>query len=235
MIGEAALRCACASLAIAVLALAVLAPGLASDGAFAQGAEFQRSYIEPFPRGDRYRIARVRRFSRRRTCGQGLYRAFEEDEQHGGGQQARSPSSGFARPDRYDWNARARRYPEGRRRYQIAVVMFGDNDNQTIEERQGHRQAGHRRLGRALRQAGRSLRQEAPRQGPCRLLGRSCRSCAVPTTATMPRISTTIFREKSFINGAKFIDTWSGFTDESGRYSACWSGHGGPGPQAPRR
>ena len=29
-----------------------------------------------------------------------------------------------------------------------------------------------------------------------------------------------VFREKSFINGAKFIDTWSGFTDESGRYSA---------------
>jgi hypothetical protein len=29
-----------------------------------------------------------------------------------------------------------------------------------------------------------------------------------------------IFREKTFINGAKFIDTWSGFTDESGRYSA---------------
>ena len=29
-----------------------------------------------------------------------------------------------------------------------------------------------------------------------------------------------IYREKSFINGAKFIDTWSGFTDKSGRYSA---------------
>ena len=29
-----------------------------------------------------------------------------------------------------------------------------------------------------------------------------------------------VYREKSFINGAKFIDTWSGFTDESGRYSA---------------
>jgi hypothetical protein len=29
-----------------------------------------------------------------------------------------------------------------------------------------------------------------------------------------------LFREKAFINGAKFIDTWNGFTDESGRYSA---------------
>ena len=29
-----------------------------------------------------------------------------------------------------------------------------------------------------------------------------------------------LFREKAFINGAKFVDTWNGFTDESGRYSA---------------
>jgi hypothetical protein len=29
-----------------------------------------------------------------------------------------------------------------------------------------------------------------------------------------------VYREKSFINGAKFIDTWSGFTDETGHYSA---------------
>jgi hypothetical protein len=28
------------------------------------------------------------------------------------------------------------------------------------------------------------------------------------------------YREKAFINGAKFIDTWNGFTDEGGRYSA---------------
>ena len=29
-----------------------------------------------------------------------------------------------------------------------------------------------------------------------------------------------VYREKAFINGAKFIDTWNGFTDEGGRYSA---------------
>jgi hypothetical protein len=29
-----------------------------------------------------------------------------------------------------------------------------------------------------------------------------------------------IFREKAFINGAKYVETWSAFTDQSGRYSA---------------
>ena len=55
---------------------------------------------------------------------------------------------------------------------------------------------------------------------PRRLLGRACRSCAVPTKANEAEDLNEVYREKSFINGAKFIDTWSGFTDESGRYSA---------------
>ncbi len=29
-----------------------------------------------------------------------------------------------------------------------------------------------------------------------------------------------MYREKAFINGAKFIETWNGFTDEAGRFSA---------------
>ncbi len=29
-----------------------------------------------------------------------------------------------------------------------------------------------------------------------------------------------VFREKAFINGAKYVDTWNGFVDEQGRYSA---------------
>jgi hypothetical protein len=29
-----------------------------------------------------------------------------------------------------------------------------------------------------------------------------------------------VYREKAFINGAKFVDTWNGFTDDAGRYSA---------------
>jgi hypothetical protein len=29
-----------------------------------------------------------------------------------------------------------------------------------------------------------------------------------------------VYREKAFVNGAKFIETWNGFTDESGRFSA---------------
>jgi hypothetical protein len=41
-----------------------------------------------------------------------------------------------------------------------------------------------------------------------------------PGQSTDAEAMNDLFREKSFINGAKFIDTWNGFTDEGGRYSA---------------
>ena len=51
---------------------------LAPTAAFAQGADFQRSYIEPFPRGDRYRVL-VLGDSLGDGIWAGLYRVFKED------------------------------------------------------------------------------------------------------------------------------------------------------------
>ena len=52
--------------------------GLAPTAALAQGADFQRSYIEPFPSGDRYRVL-VLGDSLADGLWSGLYRAFQED------------------------------------------------------------------------------------------------------------------------------------------------------------
>ena len=87
--------------AIAFLALAVLLPSLAPTGALAQGAVFQRSYIEPFPPGDRYRVLVVGD-SLADGLWSGLYRAFQED----GNMEVinkSKPGSGFVRTDSYDW------------------------------------------------------------------------------------------------------------------------------------
>jgi hypothetical protein len=40
-----------------------------------------------------------------------------------------------------------------------------------------------------------------------------------PDQSTDAEMLNEVFREKAFINGAKFIDTWNGFTDEAGRFS----------------
>ena len=66
--------------------------------AAAQGRlEFQRSYINPFPNGDRYRVV-VLGDSLGDGLWSGLYRAFEEDTKLEIVNSSK-PSTGFARPD----------------------------------------------------------------------------------------------------------------------------------------
>ena len=105
--------------------------------------------------------------------------------------------------------------------YQIVVVMFGANDNQADQERQGIHRARHRRLGRPLRPAGRrrSLRQELRAKGPadCWTGLPIMRS---PDDSDDAEELNDIYREKSFINGAKSSIVDKGSPTSSGRYSA---------------
>ncbi|HET7211227.1 MAG TPA: hypothetical protein VFI85_05715, partial [Methyloceanibacter sp.] len=76
-----------------------LLPVLAQQGG---ATPVQRSYINPFPNGDRYRVV-VLGDSLGEGLWAGLYRAFEEDKnlefiQHS------KPNTGFARAGSYDWN-----------------------------------------------------------------------------------------------------------------------------------
>jgi len=90
----------------------------------------QRSYINPFPNGDRYRVV-VLGDSLGDGLWSGLYRAFEEDATLEFMQRAK-PSTGFARTDSYDWNAEVADLLKTET-YQIAVIMFGANDTQPIK------------------------------------------------------------------------------------------------------
>ena len=41
-----------------------------------------------------------------------------------------------------------------------------------------------------------------------------------PTQSADAESMNEVYREKAFINGAKYVDTWNGFMDEGGRFSA---------------
>lgn len=203
-------------LAFAVFVLALMSTVLAPALASAQNLEFQRSYIEPFPKGDRYRVLVVGD-----TLGDGLwsglYRAFEEDTNleivnHS------KPSSGFARVDSYDWSSAVDDLLKDET-YQIAVVMFGANDDQPI------------RSGKDLLKPGTDAWRDLYGQRVEAFIKKlRAKHIAVywvglpvmrsPEQSEDAEAMNEVYREKSFINGAKFIDTWSGFTDESGHYSA---------------
>ena len=105
----------------AFLLFAGLAAGLGP--ALAQGTPpIQRSYINPFPNGDRYRVV-VLGDSLGEGLWSGLYRAFEDDATIEFIQKSKS-STGFARTDSYDWNNELADLLKNDT-YQIAIVMFG--------------------------------------------------------------------------------------------------------------
>jgi hypothetical protein len=203
-------------LAGAACVVTVFLSSLAPIAALAQDAEFQRSYVDPFPKGDRYRIV-VLGDSLADGLSSGTERAFQEDSNMEIANRSK-PSSGFVRTDSYDWNATIGDILK-EQTYQIAVVMFGANDDQAI------------RSGKDLLKPGTDAWREAYGQRVEAFI-KKLRAAGVavywvglpilrsPEQSEDAEALNEVYREKAFINGAKFIDTWSGFSDESGRYSA---------------
>ena len=208
-------RCLLASLP-ALLLLAFCLPGLAPTEALAQGVVFQRSYIEPFPPGDRYRVLVVGD-SLADGLWSGLYRAFQEDGNMEVVNKSK-PSSGFVRADSYDWTKEIDDILKDDT-YQIVVVMFGANDNQAIKSGKEYIKPGTDAWDELYGQRVEAFVKKLRAKGLA-VYWAGLPIMRSPDDSDDAEELNDIYREKSFINGAKFIDTWSGFTDESGRYSA---------------
>ena len=208
-------RCLPASLP-ALLLLAFCLPGLAPTEALAQGVVFQRSYIEPFPPGDRYRVLVVGD-SLADGLWSGLYRAFQEDGNMEVVNKSK-PSSGFVRADSYDWTKEIDDILKDDT-YQMVVVMFGANDNQAIKSGKEYIKPGTDAWDELYGQRVEAFVKKLRGKGLA-VYWAGLPIMRSPDDSDDAEALNDIYREKSFINGAKFIDTWSGFTDESGRYSA---------------
>ena len=176
----------------------------------------QRSYINPFPNGDRYRVV-VLGDSLGDGLWSGLYRAFEEDATLEFMQRAK-PSTGFARTDSYDWNAEVAGLLKTET-YQIAVIMFGANDAQPIKSGKDWLKVGSEPWREIYGQRVEAFIKKL-RAANLAVYWVGLPIMRSPGQSSDAEAMNEVFREKAFINGAKFIDTWNGFTDEAGRYSA---------------
>jgi hypothetical protein len=203
-------------LAFAALVLSLLLSSLVPTPALAQGVEFQRSYIEPFPKGDRYRVV-VLGDSLSDGLWSGLYRAFEEDSNLEVVNHSKA-SSGFVRMDNYDWTNALDDILKGEA-YQIAVVMFGANDDQAIRAGKDWLKPGTDPWRDVYGQRVEAFVKKLRSKGVA-VYWVGLPIMRSPDQSEDAETMNEVYREKAFINGAKFIDTWSGFTDESGRYSA---------------
>jgi hypothetical protein len=187
-------------------------PALAQQGT----PPVQRSYINPFPNGDRYRVV-VIGDSLGDGLWSGLYRAFEDDATLEFINRSK-PSTGFARPDSYDWTKETGELLKTET-YQIAIVMFGANDAQPIKSGKDWLKVGSEGWREVYGQRAEALIKKL-RAANIAVYWVGLPIMRSPGQNSDAEALNEVYREKAFINGAKFIDTWNGFTDEGGRYSA---------------
>jgi len=202
----------------AILASLCLGAVISGAGVAAaqSGPEFQRTYVNPFPKGDRYRVVVVGD-SLADGLWSGLYRAFEEDKNLEIVNRSKV-STGFVRVDYYDWN-KALDDILKENDYQMAVVMFGANDDQPIRQGKDYLKPGTDAWREAYGQRVEAFIKKL-RAAKLAVYWAGLPIMRSPDQSDDAQFLNDVFREKAFINGAKFVDTWSGFTDDSGRYSA---------------
>jgi hypothetical protein len=202
----------------AVALLASLLTCLAALPASAQQGTtpIQHSYVNPFPTGDRYRIL-VIGDSLGDGLWSGLYRAFEEDKNLEFINRAKV-SVGLVRTDSNNWDSQLTDILKTDN-YQIAIVMFGANDDQPIKSGRDWLKVGSEPWRQAYGERVEAVIKKL-RAANTAVYWVGLPVMRSPDQSTDAEMMNEVYREKTFINSAKFIDTWNGFTDESGRFSA---------------
>lgn len=198
----------------------VVAAAAASLGAGPVQAQafdrFSRSYVNPFPEGDRYRMV-IFGDSLGDGVWAGLYRAFKEDANVDVVKRSRV-STGFVRVDYFNWNTNLKSILKNERVH-IAVIMVGANDMQAIREKQQWHKVGtegwRNIYGTRIDTFIKKLKDS---RAAVYWVGLPIMRS--PDHNRDMQVMNEVFREKAFLNGVKFIDTWNGFVDEFGRYSA---------------
>jgi hypothetical protein len=199
----------------AALLLGALMAG--SDMAAAQGSSFRaRSYVNPFPQTDRYHL---HVFGDYLAAGlaSGLEAAFDKDGAVKIVNSTKS-SAGLARPDRTDWPADVEELAKTQPIH-IAVLMMGMNDVRNIRVGDGIARWGTDEWRDAYAaEIDKLIKALAARNIAVYWVGNPVMASA-KTSEAMAGIND-VLRERSYISGTKYIDTWSGFTDQLGGFAS---------------
>lgn len=188
-------------------------PVQAQAPAFSFGS---RSFITPFPQTDRYQI-HVIGDGFAEGLAAGLEAAFEKDgtvKIIGSG----NWSSGLARPDRTDWAVEADNLAKTQN-MNVAVVMIGVNDVRNIRTNEGVQRYGTDGWRAAYsREVDRLIK--ALKDNGVAVYWMSLPVMSNPKTSEAMGVLNDIFRERTYIAGVKYIDSWNGFTDQFGGFMA---------------
>ena len=198
-----------------VLLFAVLLIPLAPKPVMAQDARSHRSYITPFPNGDRYRVV-VLGDKQAEGLWNGLYRDFEADPTVDVLNQSKK-WTGFTDPKRFDWNTKIGPILKNGT-YHVAVVHFGLGEKKPVRKGGKLLKVGTEEWSEAYGDRVETFIRQL------RSAGLAVYWVGLPVMrsagnrAAAERLNE-VFREKAFVNGAKFVDTWRAFADENGQYT----------------
>lgn len=204
---------------VAMLALFLSGLIATTPDARAQGLKhFSNSYVTPFPESNRYRLY-VFGDSLGDGIWAGLYRAFRPDGNIDVVKKSRV-STGFVRTDYFDWNKRLAGILTTEKVH-IAVIMVGANDMQPIRQKNSkkwHKVGSPEWRDIYFKRIDRFIKRLKESNAAVYWVGLPIMRSA--KLNNQMQVMNEIFRERSFINGVKFVDTWNGFADQFGRYSA---------------
>lgn len=199
---------------MALIAVAVTAPGV-----LAQGRTLSSStYVTPFPEQNRYRLY-VLGDSLGDGIWAGLYRAFKPDGNVDVVKKSRV-STGFVQTQKFDWNKRLATIL-ATQQVHIAVIMVGASDMKPIRansKSKWHKINTPEWRDIYTKRIDAFIKKLKKTSTAAYWVGLPIMRSA--THNNKMQVMNEIFRERAFINGIKFIDTWNGFADQFGRFSA---------------
>ncbi|MGI9379323.1 MAG: SGNH/GDSL hydrolase family protein [Methyloligellaceae bacterium] len=195
----------------------LLVLGLGSSGALAQAlSDLSRTYVTAFPDNDQYQLT-VFGDSLAEGVASGLGVAFDTDRRVNVRKEI-SYGASMYRSRRFNWAANLQNNFK-KQTNDIAVIMMGLNDRTGL------------RRGRERIRFGSDSWKSIYGQRVDRLMKTIKKSKVAIYWVGLPimrrakdnmRAQTLneVFREKAFLNGIKFVDTWNGFADQYGRFNA---------------
>jgi hypothetical protein len=204
-------------LAVAVIVLALAASGVrAQDDNAPVVPAWTQSYINPFPQTNKYKLYVIGDFLAAGLVS-ALPEALDETASVEIERETRN-SSGLARPDRYNWSRRVENILDDGTVH-IAVIMLGANDRRRIRTASGFEDFGTEAWAEAYRLRVDAIVEKLSDANVATYWMGLPIVADEEARADYERINS-IIRERAYLGGVKYIDTWNGFSDQFGNFSA---------------
>ncbi len=183
----------------------------------AQGtALLSSSYITPFPQTDRYQVRVIGDWLGAGLT-EGLKEAFKQESSLEITDMSRS-NYGLVRADQVDLYGEIDRMIAGPPVH-VAIIMLGVNDRASIKAGAGRAQPGSAEWKEAYAKEAEKLIKKL-KGANIAVYWVGLPVMGNPAFSESAAQMNDAVRQAAYINGVKFIETWAGFTDQLGNYSA---------------